>query len=232
MAQSAEDVARESIECFNAGDFDRLRSLLADDSYEEELQHSAASKGRCPGRGGTGVEAGVPGWARHGARHVRGRQHGHDRAHLGGHAEWPDADARRSGATAVEPARNGQGVPGHRSRGRQDPVDSPLLRPHDAAAPDRRNGADESSHVAGALSEFVEGRVQRPFTRRGAAEPPCMFRSVRRASNRYGALKHAILRGLCRSHRSTTFRSRNTTGQDVRSRTGTRRATKPLLAPG
>jgi steroid delta-isomerase-like uncharacterized protein len=37
MAQSAEEVARESIECFNAGDFDRLRSLLADDSYEEEL---------------------------------------------------------------------------------------------------------------------------------------------------------------------------------------------------
>ena len=36
MAQSAVDVARESIECFNAGDFDRLRSLLADDSYEEE----------------------------------------------------------------------------------------------------------------------------------------------------------------------------------------------------
>jgi steroid delta-isomerase-like uncharacterized protein len=37
MAQSAVDVARESIECFGAGDFDRLRSLLADDSYEEEL---------------------------------------------------------------------------------------------------------------------------------------------------------------------------------------------------
>ncbi len=37
MAQSAEDVARESIECFNADDFDRLRSILADDSYEEEL---------------------------------------------------------------------------------------------------------------------------------------------------------------------------------------------------
>jgi steroid delta-isomerase-like uncharacterized protein len=37
MAQSAMDVARESIECFNSGDFDRLRSLLADDSYEEEL---------------------------------------------------------------------------------------------------------------------------------------------------------------------------------------------------
>jgi steroid delta-isomerase-like uncharacterized protein len=37
MAQSALDVARESIECFNADDFDRLRSLLADDSYEEEL---------------------------------------------------------------------------------------------------------------------------------------------------------------------------------------------------
>jgi steroid delta-isomerase-like uncharacterized protein len=34
---SAVDVARESIECFNAGDFDRLRSLLADDSYEEEF---------------------------------------------------------------------------------------------------------------------------------------------------------------------------------------------------
>ena len=31
MAQSAEDVARESIGCYNAGDFDRLRSLLADD---------------------------------------------------------------------------------------------------------------------------------------------------------------------------------------------------------
>jgi steroid delta-isomerase-like uncharacterized protein len=37
MAQSALDVARESIECFNAGDFDRLRALLADDSYEDEL---------------------------------------------------------------------------------------------------------------------------------------------------------------------------------------------------
>jgi steroid delta-isomerase-like uncharacterized protein len=37
MAQSAVDVARESIECFNSGDFDRLRSLLADDSYEDEL---------------------------------------------------------------------------------------------------------------------------------------------------------------------------------------------------
>jgi steroid delta-isomerase-like uncharacterized protein len=37
MAPSAVDVARESIECFNDGDFDRLRSLLADDSYEEEL---------------------------------------------------------------------------------------------------------------------------------------------------------------------------------------------------
>ena len=36
MAQSAVDVARESIECFNTDDFDRLRSLLADDSYEEE----------------------------------------------------------------------------------------------------------------------------------------------------------------------------------------------------
>jgi steroid delta-isomerase-like uncharacterized protein len=33
---SAVDVARESIECFSSGDFDRLRSLLADDSYEEE----------------------------------------------------------------------------------------------------------------------------------------------------------------------------------------------------
>ena len=37
MAQSAEDVARESIESYNAGDFDGLRSLLADDFYEEEL---------------------------------------------------------------------------------------------------------------------------------------------------------------------------------------------------
>jgi steroid delta-isomerase-like uncharacterized protein len=37
MAESPTDVARESIECFNAGDFDRLRSLLADDSFEEEL---------------------------------------------------------------------------------------------------------------------------------------------------------------------------------------------------
>ena len=37
MAQSAEEVARESIEAYNAGDFDRLRSLLADDFFEEEL---------------------------------------------------------------------------------------------------------------------------------------------------------------------------------------------------
>ena len=37
MAESAVELARESIECFNAGDFDRLHSLLADDSYEEEL---------------------------------------------------------------------------------------------------------------------------------------------------------------------------------------------------
>jgi steroid delta-isomerase-like uncharacterized protein len=37
MADSPADVARASIECFNAGDFDRLRSLLADDSFEEEL---------------------------------------------------------------------------------------------------------------------------------------------------------------------------------------------------
>jgi steroid delta-isomerase-like uncharacterized protein len=37
MADSPADVARESIECFNAGDFDRLRGLLADSSYEEEL---------------------------------------------------------------------------------------------------------------------------------------------------------------------------------------------------
>jgi steroid delta-isomerase-like uncharacterized protein len=36
MAESATGVARESIECFNDGDFDRLRSLLADDSYEDE----------------------------------------------------------------------------------------------------------------------------------------------------------------------------------------------------
>jgi steroid delta-isomerase-like uncharacterized protein len=35
MAEAVE-VARESIECFSAGDFDRLRSLLADDSIEEE----------------------------------------------------------------------------------------------------------------------------------------------------------------------------------------------------
>jgi steroid delta-isomerase-like uncharacterized protein len=37
MAQSAVEVAQASIECFNVGDFDRLRALLADDSYEEEL---------------------------------------------------------------------------------------------------------------------------------------------------------------------------------------------------
>src|SRR3954447_1492069 len=36
MAHSAVDLARESVDCFNAGDFDRLRSLYADDSYEEE----------------------------------------------------------------------------------------------------------------------------------------------------------------------------------------------------
>jgi steroid delta-isomerase-like uncharacterized protein len=37
MADSAVDVARKSVECFNEGDFDRLRSLLADNSYEDEL---------------------------------------------------------------------------------------------------------------------------------------------------------------------------------------------------
>ena len=37
MAQSAEEVARESIESYSAGDFDRLRTLLAEDFYEEEL---------------------------------------------------------------------------------------------------------------------------------------------------------------------------------------------------
>ena len=37
MAQSAKDVARESVECYNAGDFNRLRSLLAEDFYEEEV---------------------------------------------------------------------------------------------------------------------------------------------------------------------------------------------------
>jgi steroid delta-isomerase-like uncharacterized protein len=37
MDRSPEGVARESIECYNVGDFDRLRSLLADDFYEEEL---------------------------------------------------------------------------------------------------------------------------------------------------------------------------------------------------
>ena len=32
----AVDIARESVECFSAGDFDRFRSLLADDSVEHE----------------------------------------------------------------------------------------------------------------------------------------------------------------------------------------------------
>jgi steroid delta-isomerase-like uncharacterized protein len=56
MAQSAVDVAREGIECFNAGDFDRFRSLLADDSYEEEL----ATQRRLEGADAQ-VEAGL-GW--------------------------------------------------------------------------------------------------------------------------------------------------------------------------
>jgi steroid delta-isomerase-like uncharacterized protein len=56
MAQSAEDVARESIESYNAGDFDRLRSLLADDFYEEEL----ATQRRLEG-GDARVEA-AQGW--------------------------------------------------------------------------------------------------------------------------------------------------------------------------
>jgi steroid delta-isomerase-like uncharacterized protein len=37
MASSAVDVARQSVESFNAGDFDRMRSVYAADSYEEEL---------------------------------------------------------------------------------------------------------------------------------------------------------------------------------------------------
>ena len=49
LAQSAEDVARESIECYNAGDFDRLRSLLADDFYEEELATQRRLEGQTPG---------------------------------------------------------------------------------------------------------------------------------------------------------------------------------------
>jgi steroid delta-isomerase-like uncharacterized protein len=37
MADTPVDVARANVDCFNTGDFDRLRSILADDSYEEEL---------------------------------------------------------------------------------------------------------------------------------------------------------------------------------------------------
>ena len=37
MSSSAVDVARQSVECSNAGDFDRMRSLYTADSYEEEL---------------------------------------------------------------------------------------------------------------------------------------------------------------------------------------------------
>jgi steroid delta-isomerase-like uncharacterized protein len=51
MAQSAEDVARESIECYYAGDFDRLRSLLADD-LRGGARYAAPSRG-----GGCRVEA-------------------------------------------------------------------------------------------------------------------------------------------------------------------------------
>ena len=62
MAQSAEDVARESIECYNAGDFDRLRSLLADDFYEEELATQRRLEGAdARGRGSAGLEASVSG---------------------------------------------------------------------------------------------------------------------------------------------------------------------------
>jgi steroid delta-isomerase-like uncharacterized protein len=39
------EVARESIECFNAGDFDRMRALLADDAVEEELSTGRVLEG-------------------------------------------------------------------------------------------------------------------------------------------------------------------------------------------
>jgi steroid delta-isomerase-like uncharacterized protein len=37
MASSEVDIARETIDCFNAGDWDRLRDLHAPDCVEEEL---------------------------------------------------------------------------------------------------------------------------------------------------------------------------------------------------
>jgi hypothetical protein len=158
MAQSSLDVARESIECFNADDFDRFSVASGRRLLRGGALHAATLRGGgCPGRGGTGLEASLPGWARHGNRGVRGRKHGRDRAHLGGHAERPDADARRSGATAVEPPRNGQGGPGDGDRGRQDQSDPPLLRPHDAPPANRRDGGGSSRYVASALSEPVEG---------------------------------------------------------------------------
>ena len=61
MAQSAESVARESIECYNAGGFDRLRSLLADDFYEEELATQRRLEGQMPDQGSAELEASVSG---------------------------------------------------------------------------------------------------------------------------------------------------------------------------
>ena len=103
MVQSAEDVARESVECYSAGDFDRLRSLLADDFYEEELATQRRLEGAVSaGRDCAGLEAGVSGRARHDHRGVHERKHGGARGHLGGHAERPDGDARRTRVPAVE----------------------------------------------------------------------------------------------------------------------------------
>jgi steroid delta-isomerase-like uncharacterized protein len=45
MADTAVDVARESIQTFSDGDFDRMRALLADDSYEEEYSTQQRHEG-------------------------------------------------------------------------------------------------------------------------------------------------------------------------------------------
>ena len=93
--------------------------------------HAATPRGGgCASRGSAWMEGGVPGWARHGRRRVRGRRHGHARAHLGGDAERPDRTPdgqelpRPIGAQPSERAGHGDG-------GRQDQGDPPLLRPHD-----------------------------------------------------------------------------------------------------
>ena len=146
MAQSAEDLARESIESYNAGDFDRLRSLLADDFYEEEL----GTQRRIDGADAR-VEA-AQAWK----RAFPDEQATITGVTTGG-TPWPSRSpgrARRAarsrrptvGVAALEQAHHAQGGRGDRCRGREAEGAPPLLRSDDAPPADRSDGPRRCSY--------------------------------------------------------------------------------------